>query len=374
METKIGNLYGILSCMRIFGSRMQKKKRKYTGGARLAVLTVALVVVWSVMGIHGAGEWYVQTVYPVVTSVLSYISSPFPFSLGDCFVYGSIVGLVVYWLHALFRRKSFIRVLMRTVEYLAFVYAWFYLSWGLTYFRQDFFHRTETQPVAYEKAEFQSFLSAYTDSLNATYCAVNLDAATVDRAVKDGYRTVSPALHLLVPRDYQRGKPMLVTPLMSAVGVKGYIEAFFMEANLSGDLLPVEYPSTYAHEMAHVLGVSSEAEANLCAYLVCTGSPLPEMRFSGYLSLLSYVLGNAYGALTEEEFVAWKETLRPEVRQLYNDKVNHWHSLYSPWIGEVQHTLYNFYLKGNNIPSGTANYSEVITLLMAWRYAASLHD
>ncbi len=326
-----------------------------------------LVAVWCIMGIHGAGEWYARTVYPVVSAVLSRISSPFPFSVGDCFIYGSIVGLVVYLLHALIRRKPFVRVLFRIVEYLSFVYVWFYLAWGLNYFRQDFFQRTHTQPVAYEKAEFQSFLAIYTDSLNVAYCEVTLDAANVGRAVKDGYRMVSPVLHLLQPRDYQQGKPMLITSLMSAVGVKGYMGPFFTEFNFSRDLLPVEYPSTYAHEMAHVLGVSNEAEANLCAYLVCTGSPLPEMRFSGYLSLLSYVLGNAYMSLTEEEFAAWKETLRPEVRQLYNAKVNHWHSLYSPWIGELQDKLYNFYLKGNNIPAGTANYAEVIALLMAWR-------
>ncbi len=344
---------------------MRRKRRKYTG-TRLIVLAVLLLAVWCIMGIPGAGEWYARTVYPVVSAVLSRISSPFPFSAGDCFIYGSIAGLVVFMLHALFRRKPFWRTVGRMAEYLAWVYVWFYLAWGLNYFRQDFFQRTHSQPVAYEKAEFQAFLSAYTDSLNAAYCEVDLDAATVDHAVKEGYRTVSPSLHLLLPRNYQQGKPMLITRLMSAVGVKGYMGPFLTEFNLSGDLLPVEYPSTYAHEMAHVLGVSNEAEANLCAYLVCTRSPLPEMRFSGYLSLLSYVLGNAYMSLTEEEFTAWKETLRPEVRQLYNAKVNHWHSLYSPWIGEMQDKLYNFYLKGNNIPAGTANYAEVIALLMAW--------
>ncbi|WP_303331988.1 DUF3810 family protein, partial [uncultured Muribaculum sp.] len=39
--------------------------------------------------------------------------------------------------------------------------------------------------------------------------------------------------------------------------------------------------------------------------------------------------------------------------------------LYSPLIGEIQSTAYNWFLKGNNIPSGRKNYSEVVALLMA---------
>ena len=34
-------------------------------------------------------------------------------------------------------------------------------------------------------------------------------------------------------------------------------------------------------------------------------------------------------------------------------------------IGEAQDVVYNLFLKGNKIPAGTANYSEVIALLIA---------
>src|SRR3712207_7736927 len=38
--------------------------------------------------------------------------------------------------------------------------------------------------------------------------------------------------------------------------------SFFNEFTLNGDLLPVGYPATYAHEFSHWLGISSEAEAD----------------------------------------------------------------------------------------------------------------
>ena len=70
-------------------------------------------------------------------------------------------------------------------------------------------------------------------------------------------------------------------------------------------------------------------------------------------------------ALDKDSFEVWKKRLRPEVKDLYNEKVAYWQSLYSPLIGEVQDVVYNLFLKGNKIPTGTANYSEVIALLIA---------
>ena len=61
----------------------------------------------------------------------------------------------------------------------------------------------------------------------------------------------------------------------------------------------------------------------------------------------------------------WVDSLRPEIKQLYQEEIAHWQALYNPTIGEWQDVLYNMYLKGNRISSGTANYSEVIALIMA---------
>ena len=61
---------------------------------------------------------------------------------------------------------------------------------------------------------------------------------------------------------------MLFTPLISMVGVTGSMGPFCCEFTLNGDLLPPQYPATDAHELAHFLGITSEAEANFYAYQV----------------------------------------------------------------------------------------------------------
>ena len=333
---------------------------------RWIILAIFLVAIWIVMGNPRLGEWYSRSIYPWVSGMLSRFSCLFPFSVGDCFIYGSIAGLLGYLSYAIIRRRRIGRTISHVVEYLAWVYVWFYIAWGLNYFREDFFTRTRTTYVPFSSEHFQSFLDAYTDSLNASWVPIEtIDREVVKEAVQEGYRELPTRFGLTTPGTYLHPKTMLFSRLMSGVGVMGYMGPFFTEFNLNGQLLPVQYPATYAHEMAHALSISNEAEANLYSYLICTGSSVPEIRFSGYFSLLPYVLSNAYVALDKDSFEAWKKRLRPEIKDLYNEKVAYWQSLYSPLIGETQDVVYNLFLKGNKIPTGTANYSEVIALLIA---------
>lgn len=313
------------------------------------------------------GEWYARELYPHVARVLRSFSSLFPFSVGDLFIYGSLLGLVAYLFYALYCRRGGWHMIRRMVEYVAWVYLWFYVAWGLNYFRQDFFTRSATARASYSTARFEAFLSRYTDALNEAYVSdLAIEEETVRKAVVTGYRSLPAEWGIMLPAEHPRYKRMGSSRLMSAVGVMGYMGPFFCEFHLNSQLLPVQFPATYAHELAHTLSITNEAEANLCSYWVCTHADHPVLRFSGYFSLLPYVLSNARLALSPEDFKAWVNRLRPEVRQLYNEKAAYWQALYSPWIGEAQHTLYNLFLKGNRISSGTANYAEVIALLIAW--------
>ena len=146
-------------------------------------------------------------------------------------------------------------------------------------------------------------------------------------------------------------------PTMSLV--TGSMGPFFCEFTLNGDLLPANYPATYAHELAHLLGITSEAEANFYAYQVCTRSQAMGIRFSGYFSVLNHVLGEEYAKLLKR--------IRPEIIELAKANQTYWAAKYSPVVGAVQDWIYDLYLKGNKIESGRRNYSEVIGLLISYQ-------
>lgn len=100
---------------------------------RWIILAILLISVWIVMGNPRLGEWYSRSIYPWVSGMLSRFSCLFPFSVGDCFIYGSIAGLLGYLSYAIIRRRRIGRTIRHVVEYLAWVYVWFYIAWGLNY-------------------------------------------------------------------------------------------------------------------------------------------------------------------------------------------------------------------------------------------------
>ena len=340
--------------------------KRLAGRYRIAILLVGIAFVVLCQQTPHLSEWYGRTVYPLLSAALSAFSSLFPFSLTEISVIVAFFVLIIYPIRLQKKGNPFLKVLFRQVEIFGWIYLWFYLAWGLNYYRYDIHTRLQTSPIAYEEARFKSFLNEYTEQLNATYQAeIKIDAETLRAEVGAFYTNLSHVYGLAKPRSWQEAKEFLFTPIYSKVSVLGSMGPFFAEAQMNSDLPDVQYPFTYAHEFSHLLGVSSEAEANYWAYRACTESSLPALQYCGHFGLLSYVVSNASRLLTEEDFEAWVKTIRPEIRKQYDEKNKYWREKYSPTIANIQDFIYNLYLKGNKIKSGKKNYAEVIGLLLS---------
>ncbi|MDR0891691.1 MAG: DUF3810 domain-containing protein [Mediterranea sp.] len=338
---------------------------------RRTALAVLLITVWSTQAVSALGAFYARSVYPVVAWTLSGFSNLFPFGIGDVFIGLSLAGLIAYPFYGRLRKQkdSWKRIGLREGEYLLWVYVWFYLAWGLNYSQPNFYQRTGIAYTPYNEADFHAFANEYIDSLNTAYIPIErTPKEEVSQEVPRMYGLLADSLGIhRPPHANLRAKTMLYTPLASKVGVTGSMGPFFCEFTLNGDVLPANYPATYAHELAHLLGISSEAEANFYAYQICTRSADPEIRFSGYFFVLSYVLNNAYRLLPKAEYETLLARVRPEVIALAKQTQAYWAAKYSPLIGSAQNWLYDLYLKGNKIADGRKNYSQVVGLLMSYR-------
>ena len=323
-------------------------------------VAVAALVGVAVCRRHTAlADLYATTVYPRLSGALSWLSSWIPFSLEEVVVVAAAVAAIACLAHL---RRHWLPLL----GLILWIVVWFYACWGLNYFRSSIFDRAGVRPAAFEAERFEAFLGEYTERLNASYIPVEaIDSAALEREVKAFYDALPERWGLARPKDWQRPKRLLFDRLYSAVGVMGFVGPFFNEIQVGSDVPPLQYPFVYAHELSHLLGVSSEAEANYWAWKACTASTSPTFRYAGYQALLPYVLSNASLALPEEVYTAWTATLRPEVVEAYRAEQAHWDALYSPLIGRIQHWAYNLYLKGNRISSGTANYNEVISIILS---------
>ncbi len=318
------------------------------------------------------GEWYATRVYPGLSAFLTRVAGFFRYSLTEIVVVFAVVAAVWMLVRAIRRRKKWWRCLLGEAALVAGLIAWLYLGWGFNYFRSDIYTRTGTTPMPYEEAEFQEFLEIFTQELNESWCEVeSIDPAAVEREVKNWYSALPAECGLCKPRDWQHPKKMLFNRLYSAVGVLGFIGPAFDEMHLNYDVEPVEYPFLFAHEYAHVLGVSNEAEANFWAFEACRASDDPAIRYSAWFMLLRHTWGNLRSIMGQEAFKAWAETLIPEVYADWELAQIHWADLRWDWLAQIQHRFYNFFLKQNRIAEGTANYGQVLRLVLT---LSDLHD
>mgnify|MGYP003439826764 FL=1 len=313
------------------------------------------------------GEFYATTIYPPLSHCLSAISSLFSFPLNEVLIILFVITLFI--IPILFRKKGWKGIIIREGEFLVWIYIWFYIGWGINYFREDIYTRLEKSPAPYNESQFREFLRDFTEEINLSYCSdIQIDRDNLGNSVNNYYRKIAPELFLTSPNSYQRAKNFIFSRFYSAIGVGGSMGPFCAEAQLNSDLLDIEYPFSYAHEFAHLTSVSNEAEANYYAYRFCVEANSKSLNYCGYFGILPYVANNVYTLLGEEEYQRWREAIDDEIWSDYSESIEYWQERYSPIIGKVQRWIYNQFLKSNKISSGRKNYSEVIGLILSLEY------
>ena len=352
------------------------------------------------------GFIYTTRIYPIIGSLLSPISGLFPFAVGDIFIALSIVWVIFYpiyeikWRKQLAKRFFFLAakrgcypkkkvVFGRVAEYLLWVYAWFYIAWGLNYSQPNIYCRTGMEPVEVSEAKFREFAYRYADSINylSEERRVKSEETAFDDqresqfngmvdeglknrvrdAVLKGYNEIGAKEGINAPfNQHPHAKTMLFTPLSSMSGVTGSMGPFFCEFTLNGDIRPHDYPAIYAHEFAHLLGIANEGEANFYSYIVCTASSDKAVKFSGYYHIFFHVLRNVFDILGEKEGEKFLKYIRPEIIQLARSDRQYWISKRCKVLDAAQDFIFDLYLRGNHVAEGRKSYSGVVGLILAW--------
>ena len=362
------------------------------------LLLVLLLLVTLAKMIPLWGFIYTTRIYPIIGTLLSPISGFFPFAVGDIFIALSIAWVIFYPIYEIGLRKKLARryfflaakrgsyskkkvVFGRVAEYLLWVYAWFYIAWGLNYSQPNIYDRIGMKPVEVSEAKFKAFAYQYADSLNALSISSDITGNSIfsDSIVDDGlknrvrdailkeYNKIGYKEGINAPfNQHPHAKTMVFTPLSSMSGVTGSMGPFFCEFTLNGDILPHDYPATYAHEFAHFLGVANEGEANFYSYIVCTASADKQVRFSGYYHIFFHVLNNVFDILGEKEGERFLKHIRPKIIQLAKSDRRYWLGKRCKALDAAQDFIFELYLKGNHVAEGRKSYSGVIGLILAW--------
>lgn len=158
-------------------------------------------------------------------------------------------------------------------------------------------------------------------------------------------------------------KPVYLSGLLSRFGVAGVYSPFTGEPNYNALQPDCGLPFAVAHEMAHQRGYAREDEADFIAFLVCTKSSNPYVRYSGYLGALR-VLGVLLRVAPEryrDVVSALGEGPRADLRA----RAQFW-ARYEGRLASLGQGVNNVYLKINGVRSGVRNYNEASALIVGY--------
>jgi hypothetical protein len=311
-------------------------------------------------------HYYSKGLYPYIAKFLSSFSNLIPFPLWDVF-WVLIVLLIISGLVLIVVKKIkpgwFI---LRTLQLLALIYSLFYIGWGYNYFRPKIENRIGWESTKPDEVIFRSILDSVIINTNRNYTLISIsDYSKIDSLVEESYRINSIGLGIDFPNGTRRPKTMIFSSFYGKLGVSGYFGPFFNEIHVNSYLLPMDYPFVLAHEKAHQFGVTSEAEANFVAFIICVKSEDLQLKYSGYQSLLFYFLKDA------SQMSDYKEYLNKVDKKVITDlrfRQKYYRTLENKKFSDMQTAANDVYLKANKIEKGVKNYNQVVSLVISWYY------
>jgi hypothetical protein len=314
--------------------------------------------------------YYSSGVYPVIAKLFSSFSNLFPFSLWDVFWVIVILLIISGLILSGFRIIKWKWFGLRIAQLLAILYSFFYLAWGLNYFRPGIESRIGWEKPKPDETVFRSVLDSLIINTNRCFVKISLsDYPMINELVEESYNNNSAQLGTGYPNGKRRTKTMLFSSFFAKTGVSGYFGPFFNEVHLNSRLLPMDYPFSLAHEKAHQFGIASEAEANLVAFVICTTSEDQRLQYSGYMFLLLYFLKDAVHMKGYQDFV---NKIDKQVILDLQFRRRYYEGLENKVLDKAQTAANNVYLKTNNVEGGVKNYNQVVALVISWYHNAKL--
>ncbi len=312
-------------------------------------------------------QFYSRGIYPIMRAIDLFFLRFIPFSVGDV-IYLAFPGWFLYQLYG--KIKSGQSIMFYIINMLWKIIAWFYLLWGLNYFRVPMYQQMNLDIHNSSEKNFWIIARATADSLNALHGALGLSDSMalmsespqlISRQAVNIYKrqiSVRPYLH----QYFYVLKPSLLSLPVSYLGVSGYFNPFTHEAQYNSRYPRIFLPHIMLHELAHQSGIAYENEAEFIAWLTAMEYGDKKFRYATHLNTMEYFLRryfitdiNKYNQLMNNLNGGVIKNLEEARRfsEKYRIRIN----LTRP---------YDYYLKVNQQGKGMIAYSELLQYIEAY--------
>lgn len=318
------------------------------------------------------------TRYPgaFVRALLAHLTNLFPFSVAEAAVLllpiAAAVIIILIVKGKFDRFKSPLTVIVSLLSCVSLFFSLFALGFGTGYHASPLDGRLGIKKEQVSKDDLADTARLLAELVNEeakkitfepeSFSVMPYSLSELNKKLLDAYARISEK-YGFIQRLSSRVKPILLSEPMSYTHITGVYTYFTGEANLNVNFPDYTLPFTAAHEMAHQRGISREDEANFIAFLVCTESDDPYIRYSGFLNMYEYVASplsahrDVYAPIAQSLDANVKHELVAYSR--FFDKYRH------STAGKVSEVINNGYLQSVGT-SGTASYGMVVDLAIAY--------
>jgi len=265
-------------------------------------------------------EFYTLKIAPIFKVPISFISSLFPFSLGESFIVlliflgvitfaSAVLKLVaIIWQKDIISHfKSFLKILICCAIY---IFCVFFLTFASSYSRIPISKSLKIDEVEMSEENICVALEAVTKELELLSSKLPITPASSTYST-DNFEELSEKVFKSALKAYKKypiyqrpiceAKPIAFSEMLAYTGISGIYTFFTGESNVNTAFSDYTVPFTIAHEYSHQMGIGSEKEAEFSALLICLESDDPYIRYSAY-SQVAITLSNLLYDINPKEF------------------------------------------------------------------------
>lgn len=347
----------------------------------LAFAPAALILSLAATYHPAFAEWYADTVYPVISIAINFVTSLVPFSIAELLVIvipvACLVFLVIFIIRIIRQREKRAEFAIKSVINLlctfSVIYFTFMIFCGINYSRYSFSQTSGLKVQPSSKQELIALSNSLAEDVNSLRQQVHTDNNSVMKLsqpnIYDTAKQMSKAYNLvykqypLLRAGYGAPKPVFASKMMSQANITGIFFPFTFEANVNTDIPAYSIPVTMGHELSHLRGYMREDEANFLGYLVCEKSGNPDFEYSGKMLAFIHV-NNALFDVDQNAASQIYAKLSPGVQRDLNANTAYWKQFEGP-IAQVSTSVNDSYLKANHQEDGVKSYGRMVDLLLA---------
>ncbi|WP_316821444.1 DUF3810 domain-containing protein [Pedobacter gandavensis] len=314
-------------------------------------------------------KYYSNGLYLVSSLIQRWISSLFPFPVGD-FIYLFLILFILRSLYIFFKKlvqkklkkTDRINIPLQLLNFGLILYLVFKILWGLNYSRPTITKELGISNEKYSTADLvllgEYFISRLNNLQSIKKERYNLDQ--LERKAKlsyDSLKQSNPFFNYPIPSV----KAVLNSWIVTKIGIEGYYNPVSGEANVNMRLPTTSLPFVTCHEIAHQLGIGREDEANLIGYLVATNSSDKNFQYSAAYNMLRSILFEIK-IKSPEDYQRLYATINPVTLNDFKIERAFWRKYNSDMYGYMDVALDSF-LKLNNQKKGTDSYQDIVLWL-----------